>query len=175
MSDVKQQLAGVKTQILENPNVRQAINWYEALSARDQLIVKALSGFIAVCLFIILVIQPLIANQETYENRLNKSVKTYELLAENAHKFGPAKKGGSSSGGPVLATVTAEAKRSGIELKRFEPDNDGLRVWLENVSFDSAIRWLEELTTTHGIQISQINVDRSGNPGRVNIRASLTR
>jgi general secretion pathway protein M len=72
-----------------------------------------------------------------------------------------------------LAIVTEQAKRSGINLKRFEPDGDGLRIWLEDAVFDDAIRWLEELNQKHNIQIKQINVERSEDSGLVDLRGTL--
>jgi general secretion pathway protein M len=97
---------------------------------------------------------------------------TYEQLASNAHKF-QGQNTSKSSNGPILAIVTQQAKRSNINLKRFEPDGDGLRIWLEDAVFDDAIRWLEELNQKHGIQIKQINVDRSDKAGRVDLRGTL--
>lgn len=173
---VKQKFEEAKTQVLNHPSVQQAINWYQSQNKRDQLIIKALSAFVVICLIIVLFIQPMYASRNAAEASLERSLKAYELLAENAHKFTPAKRASGGGGNsPIMSTVTSQARQQGFELKRVEPDNTGLRVWLDNVPFDSAIRWLEELTSRHGIQVAQINVDKSGKPGRVNLRATLTR
>lgn len=156
------------------PPVASFNAWYGSQNDRDQTIVKTVSVFIAVVLFIILIVQPFMAKQSLYQAKLNKSLATYQLLAENAHKF-QGQATGKVSDGPILAIVTRQAKRSNINLKRFEPDGDGLRIWLEDAVFDDAMRWLETLNQTNGIQIKQINVDRSDQPGRVDLRGTLSK
>lgn len=148
--------------------------WYSSQNIRDQKIIKAVSAFIVFCLVIVLFVQPFLAKQSLYQAKLNKSLATYEMLAENAYKFqGQAR--GQASNAPILATVTQQAKRANINLKRFEPDGDGLRIWLADAVFDDAIGWLENLNSKHGIQIKQINVERSPQPGRVDLRGTLTK
>jgi general secretion pathway protein M len=132
--------------------------WYSSQNIRDQKIIKGISAFIVVCLIIVLFVQPFLAEQELYQSKLDKSITTYESLANNAHKFqGQANSQASSA--PILAIVTKQAKRSNINLKRFEPDG--------------AMRWLEDLNQKHNIQIKQINVERGDKPGRVDLRGSL--
>jgi general secretion pathway protein M len=146
--------------------------WYSSQTLRDQKIIKAISAFVVLCLLIVTFIQPFLAKQEAYQARLNKSLSTYELLANNAHKF-QSQVSAKASDGPILAIVTQQAKRSGINLKRFEPDGDGLRIWLEDAAFDDAIRWLEALNQKHNIQIKQLNVERSEASGLVDLRGTL--
>lgn len=148
--------------------------WYGSQNARDQKIIKAVSAFIVFCLVVVLFVQPFLAKQSLYQAKLNKSLSTYELLAENAYKF-QGQVSGQASDGPILAIVTQQAKRANINLKRFEPDGDGLRIWLADAVFDDAIRWLEDLSSKNGIQIKQINVERSNQPGRVDLRGTLTK
>lgn len=146
--------------------------WYNSQSGRDQKVVKAISALVILFLVAILFIQPFLAKQALYQGKLEKSLETYELLASNAHKF-QGQSSGQSTNAPILTTVTIQAKQSNINLKRFEPDGDGLRIWLEDAIFDDAIRWLEELNQKHGIQIKQINVERSAISGRVDLRGTL--
>jgi len=174
MSAVKQNLNKLQQQILSQPSVRAGQDWYKSQSPRDQLIVKSLGGFVLLCLFVLIFVQPMIASEKKYQQQLNKSLALYEKLASNAHRFGSGSSS-SSSGAPVMAVTTQVAKQYNLNLKRFEPDNDDLRIWLENVSFDSAIAFVEELNRKHGVIIKQINTERSDQPGRVNLRATLGR
>jgi general secretion pathway protein M len=146
--------------------------WYASQNGRDQKIIKAVFVFITLCLVIILFVQPFLAKQHIYQGKLDKSLAIYQSLASNAHKF-QGQQAGSNNNGPILSVVTQHAKRSNINLKRFEPDGDGLRIWLEDAVFDDAIRWLEELNQQQGIQIKQINVERSEKNGRVDLRGTL--
>lgn len=176
MNNLKQKIS--QQWLLSNQKFKQLppiINfnlWYSNQNGRDQTIVKAVSTFIALCLIVVLFVQPFLAKQSSYQAKLDKSLSTYESLASNAHKF-KSSGASNSSNGPILSLVTQQAKRSKINLKRFEPDGSGLRIWLEDAVFDDAIRWLEELNKKHGIQIKQINVDRSDKSGLVDLRGTL--
>jgi general secretion pathway protein M len=176
MNKLQQQLTlnwhEVRQKFKQLPPVISFNLWYSNQNLRDQKIINAISAFVVLCLFIVIFVQPFLAEQETYQAKLNKSLSTYELLASNAHKF-QGQVLGKASNGPILAIVTEQAKRSGINLKRFEPDGDGLRIWLEDAAFDDAIRWLEELNQKHNIQIKQINVERSEASGLVDLRGTL--
>ncbi len=154
------------------PAVVSFNHWYGSQNQRDQKIIKAVCAFILICLFLVVFVQPFLAKQEGYKTKLDKSLTLYETLARNAHKF-QTQTVAAASNGPILTLVTQQAKRANINLKRFEPDGDGLRIWLEDAVFDDAIRWLEELNQKHGIQIKQINVDRSDKSGRVDLRGTL--
>lgn len=174
MSALMQNLNKAQQQIANQPSVRAAQDWYRGQSARDQLIVKSLAAFILLCLFALIIVQPMIASEKKSRQKLDKSVALYEKLASNAHRFS-ASGSASSTDGPVLAITTQTAKQFNLNLKRFEPDNQDLRIWLENVAFDSAIGFIEELSRKHGVIVKQINTERSDQPGRVNLRATLGR
>lgn len=177
MNKASAAFSNIANQLKEQPSVKAAQGWYQAQSPRDQKIVQGAGVFVIICLVILLLIQPVLSSKEKYRNKLDKSIATYEKLALNAHKFGGANRSssGNSSGRPVMSVVTAKAKQYNLNLKRFEPDGEGLRIWLENVSFDSAISMLEELNRVDGILITQINADQTEASGRVNLRASLSR
>jgi general secretion pathway protein M len=153
------------------PTVVAGTQWFLRQSIRDQKIIKVLLIFVTACLIIILFIQPFYSQQSSHQAKLDKSVAIYEQLASNAHKF--RGKGNSSSATPILALITQQAKIAGINLKRFEPDDENLRIWLDDESFDRAARWLETLTRDHGIKVKQISVERSEKNGRIDLRATL--
>ena len=147
-------------------------HWYSSQNTRDRKIIKGVTTFVILCLIIAVFVQPFLAKQELYQAKLGKSITTYETLANNAHKF-QGQSSGQASSAPILAIVTKQAKRSNINLKRFEPDGDGLRIWLEGAVFDDAMRWLEDLNQKHNIQIKQLNVERGDKPGLIDLRGSL--
>lgn len=176
MSNLTQQLQekqqAVSSAFKKLPPVLAFEHWFLEQNERDRSIIKATGAFITGCLIIVLFVQPFYSKQAIYQAQLKKSISTYEQLASNAHKF-TTNRTSSSSSTPILALITQQAKLANINLKRFEPDDDNLRIWLDNESFDSAVRWLETLTQDHGVQVKQISIDRSDKPGRVDLRATL--
>ena len=74
----------------------------------------------------------------------------------------------------TLIDQTAKAAGLGTALKRVEPQGDaGLRVRLEQVSFDRMLLWLSELEREYGIEIDNAVIDRQVEDGRVNARLVL--
>ncbi len=82
----------------------------------------------------------------------------------------------SASGQSLLALVDRTARRSrlGAALKRVEPEGrNGVRVWLEQASFDDMMRWLRELQRQYAITAKSITVDGQAVAGRVDVRMTL--
>ncbi|WP_430462512.1 type II secretion system protein GspM [Thalassolituus sp. LLYu03] len=154
-----------------SPQWQQAAHWYQALPARDQMVVRLVGWLMVAALVFLIIYAPLIKSQRASEAALGKNIGVYNMLAENAHRFGGGNSGAAQ--GPLLATVMQQAKASGITLSRYEQDGKSLRVWLERVPFDDAIGWLEQLQASKGVHVSQINIDRGERPGVVDIRATL--
>ena len=153
------------------PIVVAGKQWFSRQTLRDQKIIKALAGFVITCLIIALFIQPFYSKQSIYQTKLDKTIGIYEQLATNAHKFrGKARSSGNT---PILALITQQAKIAKVNLKRFEPDDANLRIWLDDESFDHVARWLETLTRDHGIKVKQISIERGDKVGRIDLRATL--
>jgi len=174
MNKLQQGISSGLGKLADQPTFKAGIDWYKGQTGRDQLIIRGLGAFIAVCLFVVLIVQPMFATQDKYEKKLDKSLAIYQKLASNAHKFSSGV-AATNSGTPVMGLTTRLAKQYNLNLKRFEPDNDDLRIWLENVAFDSAIAFIEELNKKHGGIVKQINAERTDQSGRVNLRATLGR
>ncbi len=173
-----QRLAGqfdeFKLKLLAQPSVQQAINWYNSLPKRDQLIIKVVSGLLMVALVFIMFYAPLLQAKKTAKSQLERNLSTYNLIASNAGRFGGAS-GQANMGGSILAATTSLAQQQGINLSRYEQDGVNLRVWLDKTPFDEAITWFEALESQRGIRVSQISIDKTDRAGRVDIRATLIR
>ena len=59
---------------------------------------------------------------------------------------------------------------------RLQPDGDTqVRVWVDEVQFDSLVRWVNELQTRYGVRVDSLDVERQPTAGLVNARLSLVR
>lgn len=169
LTQIKEQLL---QQLLNSRAWHSARGWYDALPARDRLVVRLVAVLMVIAVIFLLVYAPLLKAQRAAEATLQKNLANYNLLADNAHRFGGSSSGNSDA--PLLAVVTQQAKQSGINLSRYEQDGKGLRVWLDAVSFDDAASWMEQLQAGNGIHVTQVTIDRSDRPGVVDIRATLS-
>ncbi|MGR6873902.1 type II secretion system protein GspM [Pseudomonas sp. HK3] len=165
--------ANARLQVQKSTLYKSAHEWYSQLAARDQLIVKALLVFMLIALVFAWVWQPVVDGKVKAEKKFNTEMSFHKKIKENAHLFASSNAGVVTSGSSILTIVNSTAKVKNIQLKRFEPDGKtGLRIWLDQVNFNSVIDWLELLETTRGIKVEQISIDKV-NSGIVNVRAVL--
>ncbi|GAA5523554.1 hypothetical protein Maes01_00102 [Microbulbifer aestuariivivens] len=76
-------------------------------------------------------------------------------------------------GGTLLQRVTAEAGRSKIAIKRFEPEGEGrVRLWIERARYQDLQLWMNSLLQ-QGISIHTVNLDSVGEEGVVSARLAL--
>lgn len=165
--------ANLRLQLHNSSIYKSTNNWYSQLAVKDQLIVKTLLVFVLIALVFAWVWQPVVIGKEKAEKKFNTEMNFHKKMKENAYLFTNSSDSTSTSGASILTTVNSTAKVKNIQLKRFEPDGKtGLRIWLDQVNFNSLIDWLELLETTRGIKVEQISIDRV-NSGIVNARAVL--
>jgi general secretion pathway protein M len=169
-------LTRIADQLNKDPRVSAAKDWYSQLPSRDRVVVNGVATFAVIAIVFSLVFAPMLKRQDALAVELDKQLALYNLMANNGAQFNNGSMGVSAAAEqPILAVVTQQARNSNVTLTRYEQDGNGLRIWLENVSFDDTITWLETLNSRFGIRVSQINIDRDSQPGRVDIRATLSR
>ncbi|PIE44395.1 MAG: hypothetical protein CSA50_00790 [Gammaproteobacteria bacterium] len=102
-------------------------------------------------------------------------VQANERKARQAAQALGALSGTKRQSGSLVSLVTSVGKRSGVEIKRFEPSGaTRLRIWVENMPFDKVVDWLNGLESKHGIRVQQISIDRGDRSGLVNGRLLLS-
>ena len=78
-----------------------------------------------------------------------------------------------------MSIVDSSAKRSKIRkpIQRIEPEGkNGVKLWIENVDFDTLVRWLGDIERRHGVLVKRATITRhEQTAGRVNSRLSLER
>jgi len=163
----------LRLQVEKSSLYKAANDWYSQLAVKDQLIVKVLAAFVLIALVFAWVWQPVMNGTAQAKNRYTSEMAFHAKLKENAYLFSSAGGQITGQGDSILSTVNNTAKVKNIQLKRFEPEGKtGLRIWLDQVNFNSLIDWLELLETTRGIKVEQISIDKV-NSGIVNVRAVL--
>lgn len=74
---------------------------------------------------------------------------------------------------PVRLDASLRAAGLGEHLLRLEPAPDGsVKLWLNELPFDSLLGWLGELGA-QGVTVQSLGVDPAGKPGLVSARLSL--
>ena len=120
---------------------------------------------------------PVAQAQDAAEQRYEEEFKLQsELLSLQMQKRPQKASTGDVSDQSLLAVVNESTSARGISLKRVEPKNDqSLRVWIENVSFNQLIAWIGLLQKNHGVSIETITLDRTPISGYINTALVVSR
>lgn len=117
-------------------------DYLSKFSPRDRIVVIVLTVFVLSSLFGLMVLQ-LHRAADKVEQQAIQEKQLYTWLQANV----PLLTSGSSNNGlSVLDTVSSSAGGLGINMKRFEPDGEQVRVWLENADFAKVANWLNSLS-----------------------------
>ncbi len=154
-------------------------HYWEGISTREQHIVIAVSAVFSLTLFYLIFISPLITRAQEANQQLNNE---QELSVWVAAKSGQLEilretaSGGVNLSLPINQVVTASARRFGLVIERLQPQQSDLQVWLKPLSFETLVKWLENIETSAGISVKFIELTGSEQPGMVEIkRLQLTR
>ncbi len=79
------------------------------------------------------------------------------------------------AGQSLMSLVDASARSTGLSgaIKEIKPEGLGVKVRLEEVSFDDMLGWLEQLNSQQGVSVSGLVMERLPQPGRVNASVVL--
>ena len=149
---------------------------YESLSNRDQLALKCLATFAAVMIVIYWLIIPVATYSTKAQLRYQDTSDTLSWMQQNASVFKTLSQVRTqrTEGESLLGIANKTSKSYGLSFKRYQPvDENGLTLWLENISFNSLMMWLERLEKKHGVVVTDIVVDGSKQSDIVNVRIFL--
>jgi general secretion pathway protein M len=150
-------------------------DWFLGLEKRERLFVLV-GGAAGVVLVIWgLLLNPLYSTSAATANRIDTKRNTLAFLRVAAAEI--AASGDAPAARPDLAgqslvvVVDRSAREAGLgtALTRNQPvGDDGIRVRLDDASFDAVARWLATLNASSGLAIESASFDRTPAEGRVN-------
>jgi len=155
---------------------------WQQLSLREKRLVIITSIVVLITLVYFLFWEPLQDGIQTSRVRIKAQndtlVQIRNLAAEARQLMAAQRQAGantrSSSSLLVIIERTAQEKNLKSRLQKVQPEGqDGVRVWVENASFDQLIEWLALLENKNTIYVSEIIIERQKEPGRINSRILL--
>ncbi len=160
--------------------------WWSGLNQREQRLLIIGGAALLLTLIYLLVVEPLFKHMQSLESSVGDQSELLQWMQESEQQINVLRRNqGNTSGRPaanrggsLLALVDQTAKRSklGEAIKRVEPEgSDGVRLWLEQASFDNILRWLAQIKQSQGVEVKRITIEQPDSPGIVNARISLTR
>ncbi|WP_448549582.1 type II secretion system protein GspM [Thalassotalea fusca] len=145
--------------------------WWNQLNSREQRLIASLGGVLLIFLFYSLVWQPLNESIERGEQKVKRHQELLQFVSDETHKYRQLKGTGvKPSGGSISSIVNRTANRSGIKIDRMQPQGEEIQVWLDDVSFNALVTWVELLSSNEGIQVKSIDLSKAEQAGQVRVR-----
>lgn len=157
-------------------------NWWQNLEQRERWILTAGGVVVMLAILYLLVWEPVSKGVTNLQRDVQGRRGTLQWMqtasGEVATLNATARPRGRGLGGrSLLSVVDQSARRSqlGPALKRVEPEGKNkVRVWLENVPFDSVVSWIGRMDNRYGVVVDSIRVERQKEAGKVNARVTLS-
>jgi general secretion pathway protein M len=149
---------------------------YELAAPREQLMLRVLGLFFLALLLIFAIVLPLHHFNADAVADYRAQRDTLAWMESNRAAVGKAGATASARkpGDSILTIANQSARTLGLSFKRYEPNGErGVNVWLEQVSFDQVVRWLELLERDYGVTAADFSASRRDEAGMVDVRLNL--
>ncbi|WP_371194338.1 type II secretion system protein GspM [Glaciecola sp. SC05] len=145
--------------------------WFLQLSERERILVVAASAVSIVVLFYYLVWSPLHQAVDTQSAALENDRKLLVWVQEQSSRAQMLQSTGqqSSFSGSLTQLVNQTTREANILVSRLQPQGEELQVWIDQVPFNSLMRWLADLEQ-RGVVILQSDFSETNEDGFVQVR-----
>lgn len=165
-----------------NAVITQLQEWFRGLAARERLLVSIGGVVVLVTILYLGIWEPLNKAHTKREADLAAAqalAQRLEVIAATLQKTQASGGGAAIAAGASLLSIVDQASKDGTlgkPLSRIQPEGDNeVKVWIDGVSFEALVRWINELESRYGISIQTADVERDTLPGQVNARLSVVR
>ncbi|MDH5409713.1 MAG: type II secretion system protein M [Gammaproteobacteria bacterium] len=152
-------------------------SWLDGLNPRERHLVMGGGAFLIVFILYQLTWAPFTSGVADMQIKLNKQQQDLIWMQQSAQEVRSLQggKGGRRTvhTGSLLGLIEKTARQGGLgsSIRKVQPEGqNGVRVWLDKVSFDAVMTWLDELQVKQGVMVSSFTAEQVPEPGRVNIR-----
>lgn len=164
--------------VLDSPAIKQATDQlnqlrarYYSLSERDRISIVVLAVFLGCVIFYYMIWSPfndsLDLAKSKYQNKqeLVAWLEANQIAARKVRSNPQAVGRGNQS---MMSLVNNTSRQARLSLKRVEPkDDDVIRIWMDNASFDDVMAWLNDLGTRYGVSVVNITIEGQKDSGKV--------
>ena len=153
--------------------IRQRI---QELERKEKLAILALSVFLALLTFFLVIWIPIYEYKEKQRDSYEKSLDLLLYLQSTEEEARSVKVEGSKrmSGQTLLTKVTRTAKTAGIQPSRLQPEgNDSVSIWFDSVSYRELMLFLERLQSREAIYVIQLSIDKGNQSGKISSRVTV--
>lgn len=156
-------------------------DWWEQREPRERVILAVAGLVMAALLYFLMVWEPLYKSLHQQRAEIQEARALASWLVEirpEVQAAGGRTANAGSSNRSMLSVVDSAARQAGLspKVKRIQPDGEtNVRVWIEDAPLADILRWVQTLHDQHGIDTSNLNMDRGKVAGSATARLTLER
>ena len=151
---------------------------FDSMQSSEQRAVTILGVFVIGVVIYLGIWAPASDWRISAEQDRDRQFETLSMMKETEGQARAAAKDGPSetAEGSLLSLVSSSAQGQGINPNRLQPEGDNaVSLWFDDVAFSSVMQLLERLGAVPGLEVQQLVIDGSEEPGRVRARIVISR
>ena len=143
---------------------------WQKLNPREQNLVKVGAVFFGILVFYLAVWQPLNDKLALAEKRFAEQKESLVWLQQQSRLVQNVVAGGGNSNLNLNQLINSTSRQYGVTISRYQPKNEDLQVWVEDVPFNGFMQWLNTLVQQHGVVIRQLDIGAGDVQGTVKVK-----
>jgi len=152
--------------------------YFASLNPREQKMVLASVVFVLLFLPYQFIFVPFQESLDKMESNSSKAMKNIVWMKSKLPEIRNLKGAGNTSSGTrqsLLSLIETTTKQNKLKLRKVKPAGSfNVKVWLDEVSFDTLMQWLDGLVVTHGLSITDITIEKQSANGIVNASINMS-
>lgn len=145
--------------------------WWQQLDLREQRLVMLMSVLVSIFVLYSLIWQPMNESIVKHKTKIARQQALLTLVQEGGQRYQQAKLNGiTGSRGSLSSIVNRTSKLNNITITRMQPQGDDLQVWIDEISFNKLLSWLDHLASTENLQVKSIDLNKADQQGVVSVR-----
>lgn len=148
------------------------MNWFNQLPRRDQMVLVVGGFIISVILIWVLVLDPLAKSvqrySESYEYAKRDLAEVKSLAAEYKQYQAMQGQQSNQSSSSLDSLVTRAMNQNQLSFTSKTPSgNNRVTIRFDNAKYENMVQWLYDLEVGQGVQVENLTLTASGQPGYV--------
>lgn len=149
---------------------------WQSISLREQRLVLIAAGVLLLSLLYWGIVVPIQAQAEQARAALVSERKVYNELQQKRNHImqlrsqsGRSRQAVASRSQPLNQVIAASAGEFNLTITRLQPGEDSVQLGLEPLPFNQLLRWIEQLSQLHGIQVARLSTEATDTAGVVQV------
>lgn len=149
--------------------------WWFGLSSRERQMLIAAFMILTFGGFYAFVYQPLNSKLDQAQEQLTSEQSLNAWLVNKANTITTLRSQGAvglkatDSDSPLNQVISTTAQRYNVDLIRMQPRENMIQVWVQPLSFNALVNWLDELNKNQGLDVLYLDVKEGSAPGMVEV------